>query len=320
MRKFIILLALFLSCQLSAVSSRLFAAAKIIAIVNSDAITEKDLEDSLRIMRAQLMQQYKGKDLDKEVERIRKDLLQRLIEDRLMVQEANRLLAEAEKNKDAYAVFRLQVKPEKIKARVEEIKKAYPSESAFEEDISKSGISQGDLESKIKDQMLMENVIDFWVRSLVTVRPEEVTTYYNKNPEAFETGEEREVLVITLDSEDLAKSLSYNLRTGQKLEDLATRYPFTVNNLNANKNKGELRKDIEDIVFKLGISEVSNPLKIEGKYHIFILQNIVPSRKLPLAEVQSRVYVYLYKSKMSEQMTKWLDELKKKSYIKITQQ
>ena len=318
MRKIALLLAILFSCQLSVFSCRLFAAPKIVAVVNNDAITEKDVEDAFRIFRVQLSRQYQGKELEDKMKEMKRDLLERIIEGRLMYQDGIFLLNNARNNKDSYAMFRLQIKDDQVKAKIKEMKKSYPSDVDFENDLKKEGITQADVESKIREQIMTDNVIDYWVRGQVQIRPEEVTDFYNKNSKDFDTGEDRELLVVALENEDLAKSLSYNLRTGQKIEDLATRYSFNVSTLTANKNKGELRKDIEDVAFKLGLNEVSNPVKIENKYYVFVLQNIVPSRKLALSEVQSKVYNYLYRIKMQEEMTKWLDELKKKAYIKIS--
>jgi parvulin-like peptidyl-prolyl isomerase len=318
MRKILVLILAVLGCQLSVFCGQLLAVPKIIAVVNNDAITEKDLEDAFRIFRVQLSRQFEGKELEDKIKEMKSDLLERIIEGRLMFQEGTQMLEEARKNKDTYAMFRLQIKPDQVKAKISEMKKSYSSDVDFENDLKKEGLSQADIESKIREQIMTDNVIDYWVRGQVKIRPEEVTDFYNKNSKDFDTGEDRQLLVVTLENEDLAKSLTYSLRTGEKIEDLATRYPFNVNNLSANKNKGELRKDIEDVAFKLGLNEVSNPVKIEDKYYVFVLQNIIPSRKLALSEVQSKVYNYLYRIKMQEEMTKWLDELKKKAYIKIS--
>lgn len=318
MRKTAFILAVILSCQFAFLNCHAVAAPKIVAVVNNDAITEKDVDDAFRIFRVQLSRQYQGKELEDKINEMKRDLLDRIIEGRLMFQEGVKLLDDARNNKDSYAIFRLEIKPDQIKAKIKEMKKSYASDVDFENDLKKEGLTQADIESKVREQIMTDNVIDYWVRGQVKIRPEEVTDFYNKNSKDFDTGEDRELMMVTLENEDLAKSLSYNLRTGQKIEDLATRYPFNVNTLTANKNKGELRKDIEDVVFKLGLNEVSNPVMIEGKYYVFVLQNIVPSRKLALSDVQVKVYNYLYRIKMQEEMVKWLDELKKKAYIKIS--
>jgi parvulin-like peptidyl-prolyl isomerase len=160
-------------------------------------------------------------------------------------------------------------------------------------------------------------MIEYAVKEVVKIRPEEVTDFYNKNLDEFDSGEDREFIYIILDNNDLATSLSFDLKSGKEIEELATRYPFVMDNMIANKKKANVRKEIEDIVFKMGIDEVSNPAKIDSKYYVFILKNIVPSKKLSLSEAQPQIYNYLRQLKMQEDYKKWLEELRKISYIKI---
>jgi parvulin-like peptidyl-prolyl isomerase len=110
---------------------------------------------------------------------------------------------------------------------------------------------------------------------------------------------------------------SYYLRLGQKLEDLATRYTFTTNTLSAWQGQ-DLRKEIEETVFKLGLGEVSEPVKVDRQYYVFKLDNIIGSHQLSLAQSQDKIQTYLFEKKVQEALVKWLDEIKKQSYIKIT--
>jgi hypothetical protein len=49
------------------------------------------------------------------------------------------------------------------------------------------------------------------------------------------------------------------------------------------------------------------------------LDKIIPTRQLTLSEAQDRINGFLYGNKMQAALVKWLDELKKQSYIKILQ-
>ena len=80
---------------------------------------------------------------------------------------------------------------------------------------------------------------------------------------------------------------------------------------------GQFKKDVEDALLKLKVNEVSEPLDIENRYYIFRLNNIIPPRKLSLSEAQENIHSYLFNKKMQEGLLKWLDELRKQSYIKI---
>jgi hypothetical protein len=283
-------------------SGALSAQDKMVAVVNNEIITQKDLNDFLNFIRMQYSRELSGKALEEKVNSVKQDLLQRLIEDRIMLQQAK-----AEK---------ITIEPARIKAKINEIKKRYPLESDFERDLAKQGLVQADLENKIREQMLTFSIVEQKVRNKVTIRPEEVTDFYNQNKRKFVKPEERLLTVIILQDESAAKSLSYYLRLGEKLESLAARYSFTTDTLSVSEGQ-TLRGEIEGEIFKLSISEVSNPAKIDGQYYIFILDEILGSRQMDLVESQEKIQVYLFDKKVQERLTNWLDELKKQSYIKI---
>jgi len=283
-------------------SRALSAQDKMVAVVNNEIITQKDLNDFLNFIRMQYSRELNGKALEEKVNSVKQDLLQRLIEDRIMLQQAK-----AEK---------ITIEPARIKAKINEIKKRYSLESDFERDLARQGLVQADLENKIREQMLTFSIVEQKVRSKVAIRPEEVTDFYNQNKGKFIKPEERLLTVIILQDEAAAKSLSYYLRLGEKLESLATRYVFSTDNLSVSEGQ-TLRGEIEGVVFKLGVSEVSDPVKIDGQYYIFILDEILGSRQMNLVESQEKIQSYLFDKKVQERLTNWLDELKKQSYIKI---
>lgn len=296
------LFILFFSCCISFFICPLWALDKIVAVVNNEIITQKDLNDFLNYIRLQYSRELKGKALEEKLNSTKLDLLQRLIEDRLMLQQA--------KNE------KTSIEPSRVKSKINEIMSRYPKESDFERDLAKQGLVRADLENKIRDQMLTYNIVEEKVRSKIMIRPEEVTSFYDQNKGQFLNPEERDLTVVILQDESQAKALSYQMRLGEKLEDLAGKYEFTFDKLFASKGQN-LRSEIEEVVFKLGINEISEPIKIDGQFFIFKLNNVITDRQLSLAQAQGKIRDYLFEKKLQEALAKWLDELKKQSYIKI---
>lgn len=287
----------FVICYLS------FAQDKIVAIVSDDIITQKDLNDFINFMRLQLYSEYNDKHkIENKIQSMKSDLLDRLIEDKLILQEAKK--------------YGIGVDENRVKAKIAEVKKRYSSLRDFQDALSQQGLTVADLESKIREQFLMYNIIDFKIRKKIIVNPAEVTDFYQNNAQEFNQEEQREFESLNVNNENLAKEIYQSLKKGQGVQELAKKYSFSVNRLTTTKN-GELKKEIEDIVFRLNKDGVSEPVKIEGDYYIFKLNNILPRRKLNLAEVQDKIYSYLFNQKMEKEMADWLDELKKRSYIKI---
>jgi parvulin-like peptidyl-prolyl isomerase len=318
--KILLFLFAITSYELLATSYELFAQDKIIAIVNKDIITQKDLNDFINFMRVQLAAEYKGEQLETKIQSMKLDLLDKLIEDSLILQEAKR--------------GNIKINPDRIKVRVSEIIKHYGSDSEFQNSLTKQGLVKADIEAKIREQLLMYSVIDMEIRSKIIIKPGEVTDFYQENTEKFILPEQREFESITIDNESLANEIFDQLKSGQELQDVADRYSLTVNKFSCVRN-GQLRKDIEDTVFKINLAQISRPIKIdtsaslsvngersrtiENNYYIFKLNNIIPPRHQNLSEVQDKIYSMLFNKKMQEALTKWLDELRKRSYIKIIQ-
>ena len=282
----------------------LFAQDKIIAIVNKDIITQKDLNDFINFMRVQLSTQYQGEQLESKIQSMKLDLLDKLIEHRLVLQEAK---------KD-----NIRLDPDRIKARVNEIKKHYGSDSEFQNAIAKQGLVQADVEEKIREQVLMYAVIDREIRNKIIIKPVEVTDFYQENIKKFISPEQREFESVTVDNESLANEVFDKLKSGQNFQEVANKYSLTINKLNCDSG-GQLRKDIEEALFKMNIGQISAPVKIEDSYYIFKLNNIIPPRQQNLSEVQDDIQAMLFNNRMQEALTKWLDELKGRSYIKILQ-
>lgn len=290
-----------------------FAQDKIVAIVNSDIITQKDLNDFINFMHLQLRENYKGEELETKIQSMKLDLLDRLIEDRLILQEAKKKI-EVKPN----VWIGMEPDENKVKARMDEIKKRYPTEVEFQRALSQQGLTQADIELKIKEQLLMYNIIEYKIRSKIVIKPSEVTEFYQENIQQFKTTQQREVTSISIKDENLANDIYNRLIKGDDLNKIINEQHLTTDKIMASQNE-ELRKDIEDAIFKLNINQISQPLKINAAFYIFRLDEIIPSHQQNLAEAQERIYTYLFEQKLQEGLSRWLDEIKKDSYIEILQ-
>jgi len=302
--RIILFFSIITSYELLVMSYGLFAQDQIVAIVNQDVITQKDLNDFINFMRVQLMTEYRGEKLESKIQSMKLDLIDKLIEDRLILQEAK-------KNN-------IQIDESRIKARVGEIKKHYDSERDFQNAIVKQGLVQADIEKKIREQLLMYAIIEIKIKSKIIVNPGEVTEFYQQNIEKFKLPEERKLESVTIQDGNLAREVFSNLKNGGDFQEIAKSYSLAVNKFNSTK-EGQLRKDIEEEIFKLQTGEISNPIKIEDSFYIFKLAAVNPPRQQNLSEAQDEIYTFLFNAKMEEALAKWLDELKKHSYIKISQ-
>ncbi len=210
-------------------STYLYARDNIVAIVNDEIVTQKDLNDFINFTRIQLSKEATQVQVEKSLQSMIPQMLDKLIEDRLILQDAKKNDYKVEVAPKRF----YSIKPDesRVKARLNEIKKRYPSDAEFQKDLSSQGLVQADIESKIREQLLMYNIIEFKIRSKILVSPEEVTSFYKENPKEFISSEMRQVEVLILESLDYAKTVSYELKRSANLADLAKIYPFTIENM-----------------------------------------------------------------------------------------
>jgi len=71
------------------------------------------------------------------------------------------------------------------------------------------------------------------------------------------------------------------------------------------------------VVFALPPGGVSDPVKIDNAYYVFKILKVIPGYKQELVEAQNTINRILFERKMQEKMVEWIEELKKKAYIKI---
>jgi len=292
----------FLFCFLS--SGAVFAEDKIVAIVNSEVVTQKDLDEFLNFARLQLSSENKNVNagtLDKKIISMKGDLLQKLIEDRIIVQQAKK--------------EKIKIDETRLQGKIEEVKRHYGSDERFQEALKEQGLVQSDIESKMREQALMFTMIDTAVRKKILINPTDVTAYYQQNTDDFRVPEQLDIDSLVMDNQDKAQEVFRSIKSGKDIAAVASGESLMVNKMSA--SRGQLRKEIEEAVFKLKAGEITQPLKIDDKFYIFRLNGTIPAHLMPLSEVRDKIYTFLYNKKMEENLASWLDGLKKNSYIKI---
>jgi parvulin-like peptidyl-prolyl isomerase len=275
---------------------------KIIAVANNEIITRRDLEDFTNFMNMQLSSEYEGEELKNKVNEIKPELLNKLIEDRLILQQARK--------------ENLIVEPARIKARVAQMQSRYPSETIFLNALSDQGLTLRDIERRIEEQLLILDMIEAKVKNKIVINPREVTEFYQLHAGELVMPESRSVDALAIKEENQIEKIKELIAQGMDFDKISTVYNTEINKLGV-VSRGQLKKEIEDAVFNLDAAAVSQPLELNGQYFIFRVERVMPERNYTLAEAQEAIYSRLYELKIKERLVQWLSELKEKSYVDI---
>jgi len=163
---------------------------------------------------------------------------------------------------------------------------------------------------------MMYTLVEYKIKSRIVVNTSEVTEFYQQNIDKFKIGDQKEFLVVSTSEMDIAKDFSDEVRKEGDFQKAADKYRLSVNKITVSKT-GQLDKNIESAMMKLGVGEVSPVVSFKDLYYVFKLNQIIPASQQNLCDVQDEIYNLLYNQKMQDKMVAWLDELKKKSYIKV---
>lgn len=281
----------------------------IVAVVNDEVITQKDLNEFAALMYLQHTDKYKDKkELEQEMQKWRQEAVERIIEDRLIIQEAKKK--------------KLTAEPKMVEYRINEIKKRFASDEEFENTLISEGFTITDLKHKIEDQLLMREVVEKEVRDKIFVSPTEVTAYYEGYKDKIKEPEQAIVDSLFIpfqDSEGAARKQVEEaltaLKKGEEFSLVAQKYSYAPSI--GKIAKGQLKKEIEEVIFNLRKGEFSSIVKTENGFYIFKLTDILPPKQLTINEARDEIYRILFAEKFERQFAKWMDDLKSKAYIHV---
>ena len=294
---------------------------EIVAKVNGDIITKSELDRARQELEAQLRQKgVSGPDLDKTVKQQAADGLRDQIDTLLLVQHGKDLNI----NVDAEITKRL--------AQIQiESKIADPDK--FHDYIREgTGVSFEDFRQKIKDQILTQRVISQEVMSRITPPHADVEKYYEEHKKEFVREQQvflSEILISTegktpdqvAQAEKRAKDLVARSRKGEKFGELARQYSDAETKEGFGQlppyKRGQLKKDIEDIVFKEKKGYVTDPVRLPNGFEILKIEERYEAGQAPLADVENEIRERLTMPQMQPKVRELLTKLREDAFLEI---
>ena len=290
---------------------------KIVVVVNSEIITQREVDVILGPVYGQYRNIYKGEELIGKLEDIREKILKQLIEDRL-------ILSEAKKQN-------ITVEEKDIDAKINEIKGQVGSERELEAMLNEQNITLNELRARYKEKILIRKLIDQRVGAKIIITPLEVKNYYSEHKDDFLQPEEVKLRSILIKPKkesggeagalELIRDIMKRLKEGCDFEGLAKEYSgspgASEGGVMGYIKKGDLMPQIEEIVFNLKEGQISGIIQSPLGYHIFKVDEKKVRRTKELPEVRQNIEEFLYREKVNQRLKSWIDSLAKSAYIEF---
>ncbi|MCK4666058.1 peptidyl-prolyl cis-trans isomerase [Candidatus Dependentiae bacterium] len=292
---------------------------KIVARVDDEIITQYELDENVSFYLTQVSPQ--GLNIDE----IKKEILDSMIEDILIMKEAEAL--ELTDNIDESLLGM------NVDMAIDNIRAQYNSEEEFLRALKMAGLTLGKLREnyskKIKESELSKIIIEKQVKSKVNIEKDEMEKYYEENKERYQKAKGKVKLsqIMITGSKTgafgIAESIRKRIEGGADFHEIAkSESDDSFTKQDGGKlgilNTDDLNKKITSEIVKLNPGQITSVIDIGGNYYIFLLEKKDKPEEMSFEEAFDYVKADLYRIKIQEAYKEYIDELKKKSYIKIT--
>ncbi len=289
---------------------------KIYAVVNGEIITYSELKNTEIEMTRVLRQQHADDQLAEKIVEMKKDLLTRLIDQKIVLSAAK----ERNYNVDAEIEFIIKdIKKQNNIGSDEELKKA----------IQAQGIDYDEWKKQLKETSMQHMLIREEIGSKIQIDNAEIMEYYKNNIKDYTKPMELSLNCIYLEktnNQDPATLSEKRLTIDSELEnsnfeEMAKKHsqlPGSENNYFLGKfKKGELDAKIEEEALKLKKEEHSSWIETDSGWYIIQLLDRTEPELIEYKTVRSDIENKLRAKEQNAKLKEYIEQLKKESHIKI---
>jgi parvulin-like peptidyl-prolyl isomerase len=263
---------------------------------------------------------YKGADKERMIADTRLAILNRMIENLLIEQEAKK--------------SGITVQDEEVMASIKDIaaNKKMTME-ALKQSLSREGTTFEAYKKDVRNSMIRIRLLRREVRSKVSVSNEEIGAYYSLHRDEYEGTEAvriKQILLIfpkNMDKDAKARlhatatDLLNRLKAGESFDQLAAHYsqgPAASSGGDLGfVEKGAILPEVEKVAFSLEKGSISDIIESPVGYHIIKVTDRRGAGIKPIETVREEIKAKLENEKIDKKYESWLSELKAKSLVEI---
>lgn len=288
---------------------------RIVAVVNNDAITLGEVQETVMSYRQENRGRPAGSD-----EELARQFLTRLIETRLQLQEADR--------------ERIFVDDSEVDEELAERMKRFGATSRAEIEalVTAQGLNLEAVRKRVRETVRIAKVIRRKVTLRISVTEPEIDRYLADNRAKLETGlsyHARHMLITPAgDSEAAweaarirAEMIREQLASGADFAELARQHSRDASAKDGGDlgtlKRGELAAEIEAHILALDEGQDSPPYRSSLGYHLFRLESKQTLEGEALQRVRQQVREILFRQKYEARLEEWLKEMKQRAIVEV---
>jgi peptidyl-prolyl cis-trans isomerase SurA len=281
---------------------------KIVAVVNDDLITLSELKERAALLNS-------NPDAPKQDE---KSILDQMIEQRLLEQEAKKL--------------GISVTENEVDAALEGVKKNFNlTDEQMIEVLKKQNLTPEVFREQWRIQLLANKLVASQLKGQIAVTEDEIKKEYEESYGKVEFQDETKIAHILIpvtspEEEDKAKELALEVaeraKSGEDFGELAKEYSKDESSAQNRGElgyfkKGDLVEPLEEAVRGASVGEIVGPVRSPSGYHVIKILDKKRSGKSSLDDYRDEIKEKLYRQKAEKALEEWIENIKKTAYIEV---
>ncbi len=294
-----------------------------IAKVNGTVVSAAEVEEETKAILSQYEQKIPPEQLKTMFPDIQKQAVESIINRHLLYEEVDRR--------------EIPVNPQRVQEEIEKISGQFPSRAAFEQQLSNHGISLDKMKNDLGQQFRVDSLVRNYVdKKNIQVSDDEVSKFYESNPDSFKSPEQVRASHILL---QVAKDEPQEIRTQKRLEmagligqiekggdfaQLAQSHSDCPSKQQGGDlgtfSRGQMVKPFEEVAFNMNPGDVSDIVETEFGYHVIKLVEKNEARQEEFVDVKDQIINHLLAVKEQSEFLELIKELREGATIEYSEQ
>lgn len=288
----------------------------VVAKVNGESVQRSELEMAIQTLESRAQSSVPPDQRDT----VFRQVIDRIVGFHLLVQEA--------KTRKAVAP------PWQVDAQVDQLKKQFPSEEAFNKMLQTRGITFDRLRQETADTVAVNQMLQQEIDPQIKVADPDMKAFFGQNKTRFHQDDSVHASHILIRADQnadatvkakaraTADDVLKKLKGGAKFPDLAKQFSQDPGSAPNGGDlgffpRGQMVPAFEQVAFGLKVGQTSGVVETPYGYHIIRVSEAKPGRDMGYDEVKEQVREYLVQQQRDQKSQAFVDRLKAKSKIEI---
>jgi peptidyl-prolyl cis-trans isomerase SurA len=294
---------------------------RIVAVVNDDIVSLFELNQMVRPYAEKIKTLgYSSEEEQKMLFKVRADLLDQLIDQKLADQEIKR--------------YKINVNDEQINASIERIKESsYLTDEQLRKALASEGLTMEEYRERVKEQILRTRLVNREIKSKIVIAKEDIKAYYDGHKDKYLGERKYHLRSIVMKAPPFAEeaekravfkkmeSILKKLKAGASFKEMADEYS-EASAITEGGDLGlfkidDLAPQLQEALKDLKAGEMTPVIETAQGFQVFYVEEIMETPPKSLEEVSSEIEQTLFDEIVDKKYRSWLENLRKQSHIKI---